>query len=241
MRWILSILALAASAFAQSGAITVTVRRPAVLQADQIDAYITLLTPLTVTQTQAADFLQGAGLPGRLISAGRGQTLTGVGIYDPGSFAFIQPDPTFSYTFLHTATGTDLKEMARKLADLRATKSALVRGIGYSYALSVSQRTIDEVFARSLQDLVGDAKKKADVLASAGGLRVGAVKSIAEGQAVAAVGAAGVGLAGIPATRNGDFSALLPSDMIRTIFTPYVLASSNMQQVFAISVTYAVN
>jgi uncharacterized protein YggE len=52
--------------------------------------------------------------------------------------------------------------------------------VTYDVSLSASQTLSDEQFQRALPQLIADAKKKGEALASAGGLRLGAVQTVSD-------------------------------------------------------------
>jgi uncharacterized protein YggE len=170
MKPVTLLLALAAMLFAQSDSISASASRSVFVQPDTVEATIAVTTPVTTTQQQASDALQSAGLPGRLVSARSEQASTQLN----GDGA------SFTYTFVHSAAATDLRDVTRKLDALRTASSSAISWVTYDVSLSASQTLSDEQFQRALPQLIADAKKKGEALASAGGLRLGAVQTVSD-------------------------------------------------------------
>jgi hypothetical protein len=174
-------------ALAQTDGITTFASRTLYVQPDQIEATITLTTPATVTQQQAASVLQNAGLGSRLVSAATGDSGGVTAVFDRGT-------PSFAYSFAYSVAGSDLRDVTKKLEALQNARAADYTRLNYSASLTVSQALADDQFQRVLPQMITDARKRAEVLASAAGLRVGAVQTISQTQ----TGAIGGVLLGVP-------------------------------------------
>jgi hypothetical protein len=162
-------------ALAQNDGITTFASRTLYVQPDQVEATISLTTPATVTQQQAANVLQNAGLGSRLLSA----STADLGVVGR---ALDRGNPSFLYSFSYSVAGSDMRDLVKKLETLQNARSTDYTSLNYSTTLSVSQALADEQFQRVLPQMLSDARKRAEVLASAAGLRVGAVQTISQTQ-----------------------------------------------------------
>ena len=85
-----------------------------------------------------------------------------------------------SYQLSFTVSAAAFKEYAKRLDTLRNGNSGTITTLQYSGALNASQSVVDAAHQTILSQLVSDARARAQALALASGLRVGAVQSISE-------------------------------------------------------------
>jgi uncharacterized protein YggE len=213
MKPALCLFLFAAALSAQTDGITTIVSRTVYVQPDQIEATISITTPATVSATQAANVLQNAGVPSRMISAGSSDLLL-------ANRPILARTSSFVYSFVHTVPGNDMRDLAKKLETLQNTRSADYSNLSYATALTVSQAAADDQFQRVLPQLIADAKKRAETLAAAAGLRVGAVQTISESL--------------VPVTSTGYASAILGGVISSSV-------GSRTALTFTVAVKFAVN
>ena len=173
MKPVTFLLVLASAAFAQNDGITAYASRTVYVQPDQIEATIALTTPATITSQQAANILQTAAIPSRMVSAATADTNFANRVLDRGT-------PSFVYTFAHSVAGSDMRDLVKKLETVQNTRSADYSSLSYATALTATQALLDDQFQRVLPQMIVDARKRAEVLAAAAGLKVGAVQTISE-------------------------------------------------------------
>jgi hypothetical protein len=194
MKPITCLLLVSFCALAQTDGITSFASRTLYVQPDQVEATITLTTPVTVTQQQAASVLQNAGLGSRLVSAATADAGPAGRVFDRGT-------PSLVYSFSYAVAGSDLRDITKKLEALQNARSADYSGLNYSAALTVSQTLADDQFQRVLPQMITEARKRAEVLASAAGLRVGAVQTISQNPPLEATVAVGSPAGSAPGQR----------------------------------------
>jgi Protein of unknown function (DUF541) len=220
----LLIPALACAATAQTfDGINAPVSRTVTLTADEAAFTITAAGTLDSTQPQVKQALQSAGLPNpTVVAIGLGQDNS---IYPPGAAQIL-----YSATVAIPA-GTAM-DAAKALETLRSHLPAPLTSLQYSVAFNPSQAALDAARQVALPRLLDDARKSAQTLAAAAGVKVGAIRYINDSAGVYAY----VGNIGAPAgQRSGDFSSLGTF----LLGVPSVSLPSSTQYTFSLNVVFA--
>ena len=175
MRLLSLILLACAAAFAQvSEGIATSVSRSVILTADQADFSIIVAVPISTTPQQVLSVLQEAGLT-NLTSTGTSLTQS----YDystnpPSTQTLLQ------YQFTLTVPAGELITTAKAAETVRTKLPAPVQIFQYAASLNASPATVDAMRQTLLPQLFAEAQKKAQTLAAAAGLKLGAVKGVSE-------------------------------------------------------------
>ena len=90
----------------------------------------------------------------------------------------IQTLVVYQFTFSVPAAG--LKDAAKIMETLRTKPPDLLKGFQYTASLNASQATVDAMRQTLLPQLISDAQKKAQTLAAAASLKLGAVKGVSD-------------------------------------------------------------
>ena len=163
------------AAFAQlTDGVATSVTRTVTLTADEADFTIVAGASLDTTQQQIAQVFVDAGITGLTNS---GTSLSQNYDYSTNPYT-IQTLVAYQFTFSVPAAG--LKDAAKIMETLRTTPPALLKTFQYSAALNASQATVDAMRQTLLPQLFADAQKKAQTLATAAGIKLGAVKGVSE-------------------------------------------------------------
>ena len=199
--------------------INAPVSRTVALPADEAAFAITVAANLDSTAQRVKQSLQSAGLPNpTVVAIGLGQDTS---IYPPGPARVL-------YSATVTIPADSAMDAAKALETLRTHLTAPLTSLQYSVAFNPSQATVDAAWQTALPQLVGDARKVAQSLAAAAGVKVGAIRSIGDSAGVYAY----AGISGaLGAERNGDFSAITGS-----LFFPL---PSSTQYTFSLNVVFA--
>jgi uncharacterized protein YggE len=175
MRLVTLLLLSAVAAFAQlTDGVATSVTRTVTLTADEADFTIIAGASLDTTQPQMAQVFVDAGVTG-LTNSGTSISQN----YDYSTSPYtVQTLVVYQFTFSVPAAG--LKDAAKIMEALRTTPPALLKTFQYSAALNASQATVDAMRLTLLPQLFADAQKKAQTLATAAGIKLGAVKGVSE-------------------------------------------------------------
>jgi uncharacterized protein YggE len=176
MRLVSLLLFSALIAFAQLSAdgVATSVTRIVTLTADEADFSIVAGVGLDTTQQQVTQIFLDAGVSGLSLS---GTSLSQNYDYSTNP-ASTQTQVAYQFTFSVPAAG--LKDAAKIMESLRTKPPALLKSFQYSAALNASQPTVDAMRQTLLPQLLADAQKKAQALASAAGLKLGSVKGVSD-------------------------------------------------------------
>jgi hypothetical protein len=221
----LLIAALSRVATAQTfDGINVPVSRTVTLTADEAAFTITTAATLDSTPQQVKQALQNAGLPNPTVVA------TGLG-QDSSEWFFSAVQILYSATV--TIAAGSAMDTAKTLETLRTHLPAPLTSLQYSVAFNPSQTALDAARQAVVPLLLDDARRLAQSLAVAAGVKVGAIRSISDSAAISAAFL----LVPAAAERNGDFSQLL---------APYPVLAGNLtslpssaQYTFSLSVVFA--
>jgi uncharacterized protein YggE len=210
----------ALAAFAQqTDGVTTSVTRTVTLTADEADFTIIAGASLDTTQQQIAQVFVDAGITGLTVAG------TSIGQnYDYSTNPYtIQTLVYYQFTFSVPAAG--LKDAAKVMEGLRTTPPALLKTFQYSAALNASQATVNAMRLTLLPQLFADAQGKAQTLASAAGVKLGAVKGVSES---------------FYASGNSSVSYVSLSAYVTTGTTTSASGGSGTQYTFYANVTYGI-
>jgi uncharacterized protein YggE len=161
-------------AFAQSDGILTSVSRNVSVSADQADFTAVAVTGLDVAADQVVQILQTAGLQNLSLA---GSAVVQNYDYSTGS-GQLQTQTVYQLTFSVPAAA--MKDTAKKLETLRTSLPETLKNLQFSAFASASQAAVDAARQTVLPLLLADAQKKAQSLAAAAGVKLGAVKAVSE-------------------------------------------------------------
>ena len=154
--------------------IATSVNRSISLTADEAAFSVVAGAGMDTTQQQVTQIFLDAGI------ANLSVTGTALG----QSFDYSKNPPATQtqmlYQFAFTVPAAGLKDAAKKMEALRTSPPALLQSMQYTAALNASQATVDAARQTLLPQLFADAQKKAQSIAAAAGLKLGAIKSVSE-------------------------------------------------------------
>lgn len=154
--------------------IATSVNRSITLTADEATFSVVAGVGLDTTQQQVTQIFLDAGIANL--------SLTGTSLGQNYDYSKNPPSTQtlLLYQFAFTVPAGGLKDAAKKMEALRTSQPAVLRGLQYSAALNASQATVDAARQTLLPQLFADAQKKAQSIAAAAGLKLGAIKSVNE-------------------------------------------------------------
>ena len=82
------------------------------------------------------------------------------------------------YQFNFSVPAANLKDAAKKMEALRTNPPPLLKSLQYTAFMNASQSTVDAMRQTLLPQIFADAQKKAQSLAAAAGLKLGAIKGV---------------------------------------------------------------
>src|ERR1039457_5965967 len=145
--------------------------RTVTLTADAATFTIAVTATPDSTQAQVKQALQSAGLPNPTVVA------TGLGQEN-------STNPPGAAQILYSATVTIaagvVMDAARGLETLRTHLQAPLQNLQYSVAVNPSQATMDAMRKVVMPQLLDDSRRLAQTLATATGVKVGAIRSISD-------------------------------------------------------------
>ena len=161
--------------FAQlTDGVATSVTRTVTLTADQADFSLVTGSTLGTTQQDVIQALQEGGVS-NLTPTGTSLVQT----YDYSS----QPPQTSTlviYQFTFSVPAGQLSSTAKTLEALRVKPPAIFQIFQYAASLSASPSTVEAMHQTLLPQLLAEAQKKAQAMASAAGLKLGAIKGLSE-------------------------------------------------------------
>lgn len=210
---------LAFSSMAQTlDGISAPVSRTVNMAADEATFNIAITAALDATPAQVKEALQSAGLPNPTVVA------SGLGMEQNRVFS---GQVVVVYSASVTIPSGSAIETAKGLERLRGDLKAPLQSLQYSVSFNPSQAKVDAMRLVVLPQLLDDARKLAQSLATASGVKAGAIRWISD-----TAGGAGAPTA---LARNGDFSVLLGAYLY---VAPYAVPSS-MQYTYSLNVVFA--
>ena len=154
--------------------ITTTVNRSISLTADEAAFSVVAGAGLDTTHQQVTQIFLDAGIANL--------SLTGTALGQSYDYSRNPPSTQTGilYQFAFTVPAAGLKDAAKKMEALRTSPPALLQSMQYTAALNASQATVDAARQTLLPQLFAEAQKKAQTIAAAAGLKLGAIKSVSE-------------------------------------------------------------
>ena len=172
MRIFSLILLFCAAAGAQSiDGLNVSVTRTVTLPSDEAAFTVLVSGALDLTADQALQALQTAGL--------QNLSVTGTGLGQTYSY----PEPAtvqVVYQISFTVPAGALKDAAKKLEALRLAPPQPLAGLQYNATVNTSAATIETSRQSVLPQLLAEAQKKAQFLATSAGVKLGPIKGMSE-------------------------------------------------------------
>jgi uncharacterized protein YggE len=176
MRLITLICALACAAAAQVvDGVNVSISRIVTVPADQAEFTALVTVTLDTTQQQVVQIFQDAGVANPVV----------VGVA-AGANPYPYPYPTepvssqFLYQVSFTTPPGAVKDLAKKLDTLRGAPPEGVTSFQYAASLTAGSAAVESVRRTLLPQLIAEARIKAQTLAEAAGIRLGAVVGVSE-------------------------------------------------------------
>jgi uncharacterized protein YggE len=190
--------------------------RTVTLTADEAAFTISVAATLDSTQAQVKQALQNAGLPNpTVVATGLGQDSS---TYPPGGAQIL-------YSATVTIAAGSVMDAARGLETLRTHLQAPLQNLQYSVAVNPSQATVDAMRKVVMPQLLDDSRRLAQTLATATGVKVGAIRSISDSTgAVGGVYLAAARLVTIYDPLTGNLPSL-PSSTQYTFYVNVVFAT----------------
>jgi len=154
--------------------IATSVNRTVTLTPDEADFAVVAAAGLDVTPQQVTQVFLDAGIASL--------SLTGTALVQAYDYSTNPPATRTQvlYQFAFTVPAPGLKDATNKLEGLRASPPSSLMSMQYTASLNASQATVDAMRLTLLPQLLADAQKKAQTLAAAAGLKLGAVKGVTE-------------------------------------------------------------
>ena len=172
MRTFSLILLFCAAACAQAiDGLNVSVNRTVTLPSDEAAFTVLVSGALDITADQALQVLQTAGL--------QNLSVTGTGLGQTYSY----PEPAavqVVYQVNFTVAAAALKDAGKKLEALRLAPPQPLSGLQYNATVNTSAAAIESSRQTVLPQLLAEAQKKAQFLATSAGVKLGAIKGVSE-------------------------------------------------------------
>ena len=186
------LLLFSAAAFGQaaSDGISASASRTVTFAPDEAAFVLTVTTTLDLSQQQVMDALANAGIPAGDLAA--------LGTAPDYSYPQLPPTTGLAYGFTFTVPIARMKTTLQQLTALRRNPPEGFLSVAFSASAGASQAAIEQAHQRVIPQLIAEARKKAEFLASAAGLKLGGVQALSEG---------GYGAYGLPVA--GSFSGFL--------------------------------
>jgi hypothetical protein len=151
--------------------LNVSVTRTVTLPSDEAAFTVLVSGALDLTADQALEVLQTAGL--------QNLSVTGTGLGQTYSY----PEPAavvVVYQINFTVAAGAMKDAAKKLETLRLAPPQPLSGLQYNATVNTSAATIESSRQTVLPQLLAEAQKKAQFLATSAGVKLGAIKGVSE-------------------------------------------------------------
>jgi uncharacterized protein YggE len=175
MRLIGLILLLAGVAAAQGlEGVTITVTRPVNIGPDQAEFTAAFTVDLETNQQQVVQALQELGASNPTVGSVSASS---------NSYSYCPNEPQSSRLYFQVTFVTPpaaMKDMTKKLDALRVALPAGFTDLQFGALLTISQAALEAAHQSALPLLLADARVKAQALASAAGVRLGAIAGVTE-------------------------------------------------------------
>ena len=173
MRYIGLILLMACAALAQTAdGVTVSVTRTVNVAPDEVDFSAIVTATLDTTEQQVTQALQDVGIANPVV--------IGTGV-SANTYSYPPPvESQVSFQISFTTPPGAMKDVSKKLDALRANLPAGLTTFQYIAVLGASQSAVDAAHKNALAALLADARAKAELLAAAAGVKLGAIQGVTE-------------------------------------------------------------
>ena len=173
MRYIGLILLFTCAAFAQvTDGITTSVSRGVSLAPDEADFTVSVYTALDSNPRLVAKSFLDAGIQNPVV------TIVGIGQFYSYATSTNISQAVYQVTF--SVPPSALRDAAKKLEAMLASLPEGIFTLQYNAYLAASQSVVDAAHQAALPQLLSDARTKAQTLAAAAGLNIGAIQGIVE-------------------------------------------------------------
>jgi uncharacterized protein YggE len=173
MRYTYLIMLLACAGSAQTAdGVTVTVTRTVNVTPDEAEFSAIVTATLDTTEQQVTQALQDVGISNPVV----------IGTGDSAN-TYSYPPPNDAQVLIQISFTTPpaaLKDVSKKLDALRANLPAGLTSFQYAAVLGASQAAVDAAHKNALAALLADARGKAELLAAAAGVKLGAILGVTE-------------------------------------------------------------
>jgi len=233
-------LILGAAGFLQAQAVDgihAPASRQVLLPVEEAQFQVSVSTALDTTAQQVKRLMQDAGAPGAtvvLLAIGPGSD------YRLGSFssasplsalsAAATPPPVAIFSATFTVPVGAAVTVAKALVDLRSQLAPPFASLSFGVTYSASAAAVEAARLSLLPKLVEEARKSAQSLAAAAGVKLGAIRGVNEGGGIYDY------LGAVPEQRSGDFSlvrVLDPSVAVIGALPPNTSYTFSLELVFA--------
>lgn len=154
-----------------------TASRTVTLVADQATLRVAVSAAMDLPQVQALESLAGLGITANdLVSVSTSNPARRVILPGPGPVPVLPS--MLQYEFETTLPGERLKDTLDRLEALRRNLPRGIREVSYSMVAGASERALEQLRQRLLPELLEEARKRAETLARAAGVRLGAIRSV---------------------------------------------------------------
>jgi len=167
------ILIISAAAFGQvTDGLTVSVSRTVAVAADEADFAALVSASLDTTQSQVTQAFQDLGVSNMVVTA----VVVGANLYAYPPVT----DSQLSFLVTFTTPPGAMVGISKKLDAFRANLPPGFTALQYSASLSASTAAVTAAHDDTLPKLMSDAQARAETLARASGLKVGAICGVSE-------------------------------------------------------------
>jgi len=152
--------------------INASVTRTVTLTPDEADFTAVLSAPLDTTQDQITQILNNSGIQNFTfvsVVASRASN-----VYPPPDHAELYYNVTFK------VAPSAMKDFAQHLEAMRTDPPSPVTSVDYYAVLAVSQSAIEVAHQSAIAPLLADARTRAQTVAAAAGLKLGAIQGVSE-------------------------------------------------------------
>jgi hypothetical protein len=175
----------------EANSIVVTASKSLVLVPTDASFMVTVSADLTVTLDQVLAAID-LGLTA--------QDLTGINSYPVGPYPPVPTVSRINYVFRLTVPFSQINDTVAKLEKLRKTLDTTMDLSYNTSTVGPSQAAVQAAHDKALPDLISDATKRAQALASAAQLKLGAIQALNEGYTYTGIG---------PVPTNVNFSVVV--------------------------------
>jgi hypothetical protein len=166
------LLTIAVAAFAQTDGINTSAARTITLNPDEVTFGVTVFTEFGTSMEEVLAVVQDAGITSRHLMA-----ISSAEYYAPD---LIDRRPRLLHSFYITHPYSKLREISRRLEAARTALIAQSGDLSWSLYVNATDKAVQDARRQLLPQLLAEAKSNAEFMASAAGLTLGALVSVAE-------------------------------------------------------------